>query len=368
MAASILLTIVIGITTTIAQPAAITFPGGRTLNPTPINPGANYNDPNGMGAPIFDKKTTGNAQVSTNFKVNEFTSKDGAKFFRLSPILIQCLQIVRNVVNKPLVINSGYRTVAHNTAVGGAANSYHLSGTAADVAKPVGITMDEFAARIVCICRPLFQAQGNDIGLGLGANYIHVDMRKKFGSWVYDGASKTVEAWKRFIESGSYTCAPTSNPTGIPTIAPSKVPTNAPSEVPTPTPIISSCMDDYVWVNEEMDYEDADEYCLGHYGTHLVTIPGADAFENVLLIMEGDSGWIGLHNTHKAGWFLWLDGTECANVYGLCTDGSWWKDGYPKKTCKAHHGSWFVALYADGYIDNFESGDVKKAFICNCLS
>lgn len=38
------------------------------------------------------------------------------------------------------VVTSGFRTVAHNRAVGGMPNSYHLSGRAIDVARAPGVT------------------------------------------------------------------------------------------------------------------------------------------------------------------------------------------------------------------------------------
>lgn len=43
------------------------------------------------------------------------------------------LQILRDAVNKPLYINSAFRSDAVNRAVGGVRNSLHLYGCAADV-------------------------------------------------------------------------------------------------------------------------------------------------------------------------------------------------------------------------------------------
>lgn len=43
------------------------------------------------------------------------------------------LQRVRDLYNKPIIINSGYRCTSHNTKVGGAPRSYHLLGIAADI-------------------------------------------------------------------------------------------------------------------------------------------------------------------------------------------------------------------------------------------
>ena len=46
------------------------------------------------------------------------------------------------------VVTSTYRTVAHNRAVGGVANSYHLRGRAIDVARKPGISHSQLAAAL----------------------------------------------------------------------------------------------------------------------------------------------------------------------------------------------------------------------------
>lgn len=48
----------------------------------------------------------------------------------------QQLEIVRELLGHPLHINSGYRSLKLNTAVGGAPNSAHLTGRAADFTCP----------------------------------------------------------------------------------------------------------------------------------------------------------------------------------------------------------------------------------------
>ena len=45
-------------------------------------------------------------------------------------------------------ITSTYRSVAHNRAVGGVANSYHLTGRAIDVARKRGVTHGQVAAAL----------------------------------------------------------------------------------------------------------------------------------------------------------------------------------------------------------------------------
>ncbi|MGV4459866.1 D-Ala-D-Ala carboxypeptidase family metallohydrolase, partial [Ornithobacterium rhinotracheale] len=43
------------------------------------------------------------------------------------------LQELRNYIGKPIIVNSGYRIVAHNRKIGGKVNSQHLQGMAADI-------------------------------------------------------------------------------------------------------------------------------------------------------------------------------------------------------------------------------------------
>lgn len=47
--------------------------------------------------------------------------------------LADTLQIIRNAYGKPIIVNSGYRCPTLNKAVGGASNSDHKYGAAADI-------------------------------------------------------------------------------------------------------------------------------------------------------------------------------------------------------------------------------------------
>jgi len=69
------------------------------------------------------------------FKASEFDSPDlPTSGERMDKRLITFLDSLRNWLGRPVVITSGYRTEAHNKAVGGARNSAHLRGKAADIA------------------------------------------------------------------------------------------------------------------------------------------------------------------------------------------------------------------------------------------
>lgn len=75
--------------------------------------------------------------MTKNFSLEEFRSKDGADFpeWVLPNIreLAQNLQVLRDNVQAPIVINSGYRSPQHNKRVGGSPRSQHMQGRAADI-------------------------------------------------------------------------------------------------------------------------------------------------------------------------------------------------------------------------------------------
>jgi uncharacterized protein YcbK (DUF882 family) len=72
-------------------------------------------------------------KLSRSFTLGELASKDGADIVIVHPALLIGLQALRDLVNKPIRINSGFRSPEHNKAIGGASNSLHTLGLAADV-------------------------------------------------------------------------------------------------------------------------------------------------------------------------------------------------------------------------------------------
>ena len=70
-------------------------------------------------------------QLSPSFRVREFGCK-GSDVVLLDEELVVLLQCIREHFGKPVHITSGYRTAAHNAAVGGSKSSQHLLGRAAD--------------------------------------------------------------------------------------------------------------------------------------------------------------------------------------------------------------------------------------------
>ena len=97
-----------------------------------------------------------NLKLSENFYLNEFTISQEAERhgYRNEPnekqtenlrlLCVNVLQPLREIINAPIFINSGFRSFDVNTAVGGRFNSQHLEGKAADLVVPSMNLVDVF--------------------------------------------------------------------------------------------------------------------------------------------------------------------------------------------------------------------------------
>lgn len=107
-----------------------------------------------------------------NFRAKEFASPDSNVIF-INRVLAQVLGELRHRIGRPIYINSGYRTVAHNKKVGGAENSYHLYGAAVDI-RAEGYTPHELYEKL----DSMLDGWG---GLQEHENFVHFDVRD--GEW-----------------------------------------------------------------------------------------------------------------------------------------------------------------------------------------
>ena len=81
--------------------------------------------------------------LSKNFNRSEFACKGKnccGHSAAVHPDLVDALQALRDHIGKPLSITSGFRCNRHNKAVGGAEQSFHTLGMAADVSCPAGVS------------------------------------------------------------------------------------------------------------------------------------------------------------------------------------------------------------------------------------
>lgn len=115
----------------------------------------------------------GETQLSNNFKVKEFKCKDGYDTILIDLTLVNYLQKIRDYFNKPVIINSAYRTTAYNAKVGGATKSKHLYGMACDI-KINGVAPKVIAAYAETL---------GILGIGLYDSFVHVDTRTTKSFW-----------------------------------------------------------------------------------------------------------------------------------------------------------------------------------------
>jgi len=116
-------------------------------------------------------------KLSPHFRLAEFLhhgSTEGitADVLENLRLLAKQLETVRAFFGQPIIINSGFRTPAHNAAVGGEPNSYHLKGMAADIvvqripAHDVQVMLRDWAG-----------------GMGCYAHFTHLDIRPYKARW-----------------------------------------------------------------------------------------------------------------------------------------------------------------------------------------
>jgi uncharacterized protein YcbK (DUF882 family) len=123
------------------------------------------------------------AKITTNFSLEEFNCKDGSEMPNDVMIniikLAKNLQVLRDAVGKTITITSGYRSPKYNLKIGGAKDSQHIKGTAADI-KVKGMTPKEVAKVIEGLIANGKMTQG---GIGIYPSWVHYDCRKIKARW-----------------------------------------------------------------------------------------------------------------------------------------------------------------------------------------
>ena len=103
-------------------------------------------------------------QLTEHFTLEEFTFSSTAKargidntvssqrvIENLRNLCEQVLEPLRSYANQPITISSGYRCKALNKVVGGARNSQHMTGEAADIHIPLYDFKDSTGSRLTDI-------------------------------------------------------------------------------------------------------------------------------------------------------------------------------------------------------------------------
>lgn len=105
-------------------------------------------------------------QITKNFNEKEFACRCCGKV-QYDYILVEKLQVIRELMGEPIIVNSGYRCLKHNKAVGGYSKSNHLKGWAADIS-----CSKENLPHLKQIASKVFW----NYGVGLYPSFVHVDI------------------------------------------------------------------------------------------------------------------------------------------------------------------------------------------------
>lgn len=141
----------------------------------------------------YSVKKDGSTYLSNNFKVKEFACNDGSDTVLISDDLVDLLQKIRDHFGVAVTINSGYRTSTYNKKVGGATNSQHVKGTAADiVVKGVDpLTVAQYSEHLM----------PDSGGIGVYQTFTHVDVRTSRSRWDNrSGSEVVVSGWPGYQE------------------------------------------------------------------------------------------------------------------------------------------------------------------------
>lgn len=123
-------------------------------------------------------------KLSNNFYVSEFACHGNGccGIVMIDDKLVGYIQQIRDHFGKPITINSGYRCSTHNKNIGGASNSYHTKGMAADIVVD-GVAPAEVAKYAESI---------GILGIGLyetakDGYFVHIDTRNTKSFWYGQG-------------------------------------------------------------------------------------------------------------------------------------------------------------------------------------
>lgn len=122
-------------------------------------------------------------QLTRNFHIDEFACHDGTavppELYSNVLELAKNLQILRDQLEKPIKIMSGYRHIEYNKKIGGATKSQHLTAKAADI-KVKGVSPEKMASIISVAMENGAIKKG---GLGKYPTFTHYDIRGKRATW-----------------------------------------------------------------------------------------------------------------------------------------------------------------------------------------
>lgn len=116
-------------------------------------------------------------KLTTNFTKEEFACSH-CKIFYAVPELPTALQELRNLAGRPVHLLSAYRCALHNKKIGGAKNSLHVAGKAADIQIDGATVLETFE-----LCKQIEAFRLGGIGIYPQEHFVHVDVRDKAARW-----------------------------------------------------------------------------------------------------------------------------------------------------------------------------------------
>ena len=135
-----------------------------------------------MAIKQYSLMADGDRRLAPDFKVREFRCKDGSDTVMVDETLTVVLQCIREHFGKAVTITSGYRTPAHNAAVGGAKSSQHLLGRAADI-RVQGVSVEDVAAYAESLLPDCGGIGRYPVKAGRATGWVHVDTRQNKSRW-----------------------------------------------------------------------------------------------------------------------------------------------------------------------------------------
>lgn len=126
-------------------------------------------------------------KITDNFRLHEFRCKDGTdvpeELMDNVRLLCENLQVLRDHIQKPIRVISGYRSPKYNRRIGGARRSQHMTAKAADI-KVSGMSPKEVKDVIVDLIK---QGKMHPGGIGLYTTFTHYDVRGRNARWYGKG-------------------------------------------------------------------------------------------------------------------------------------------------------------------------------------
>lgn len=115
--------------------------------------------------------------LTPHFSRAEFRCRDGSEH-AIDCRLLAMLEGLRAVIGRPITITSGYRSPDYNRQVGGASNSMHLRGMAADF-KVAGLSPEQ----VYDIADRLYPVSGLGVYPRGEGGWVHLDSRTAAARW-----------------------------------------------------------------------------------------------------------------------------------------------------------------------------------------